>query len=226
MLCLQILIAVMHTEEMSARVLYLTEELLTINPAHYTAWQYRRKCLVHLNESLEAELRFMDEFCGDNPKNYQIWYHRRSLVCLIGEASVQGELEFTERVFEGDSKNYHAWAHRQFLVRRFNRWDGELALVDSCLEADVRNNSAWNHVREHTFAITQLVNMYLHACVLVAAMACAVRSIRAPRGRGPDSNSKRDRVRVSQGVPREEQRERVGIHARHSQRLSCRLPLS
>lgn len=89
------------------------------NPAHYTAWEFRRKCLKALKKDLVAELRFI-EVCTttpyrtttqhtharththtcvcalfaqgiayDSPKNYQIWYHRRAVVELLGDPSAE-----------------------------------------------------------------------------------------------------------------------------------------
>lgn len=142
---LQIFFTILHLNEKSDRVLELTLKILTINPAHFTVWQYRRECLLALGKDLQEELYFIDEFAGDNPKNYQIWYHRRALVTLIGPSSVEAELAFTENVFHEDAKNYHAWAHRLFLVTAFNKYDDELDLISVLLEADPRNNSAWNH---------------------------------------------------------------------------------
>jgi len=136
--------AVMVLNELSPRVLYLTEQLLDLNPASYTVWQYRRACLVALNSNLDDELNFMDAFASENPKNYQIWHHRRSVVELLGNGS--RELAFTETVFDADAKNYHAWAHRQWVIKTFGLWENELAFVDSMIQKDIRNNSAWNQV--------------------------------------------------------------------------------
>lgn len=135
--------AVLRIREFSERVLSLTEELLYMNAANYTVWQYRRECIKHLGKDYQEEFAFMDKFAKDNPKNYQIWYHRRAITELSGDAS--RELSFVNRVFELDAKNYHAWAHRQWVVKTFALWEGELEAVDSLLDADVRNNSAWNH---------------------------------------------------------------------------------
>jgi protein farnesyltransferase/geranylgeranyltransferase type-1 subunit alpha len=136
--------AIINKKEYSKRALQLTYELIEINPASYTVWQYRRECLRALKANLYDELEFMDSFASDNPKNYQIWFHRRAVVDLLGDASQ--ELAFTEEVFEGDAKNYHAWAHRQYIVKKYDLWSGELHFIDQMIEKDLRNNSAWNHV--------------------------------------------------------------------------------
>ena len=135
--------AVLRSSEKSARVLRLTEQLLNMNAANYTVWQYRRDVLASLDVPIQEELDFMDRFAEMNPKNYQIWFHRRAITERSGDAS--RELVFVDRVFGHDAKNYHAWAHRQWVVKTFGMWEGELAATERLLEVDVRNNSAWNH---------------------------------------------------------------------------------
>eukprot|EP01040_Poterioochromonas_malhamensis_P007967 gene7967-8611_t len=133
---------ILAVNELSHRVLQLTEELIEINPASYTVWQYRRSCLKALNTNLYEELDYLDNFAEENPKNYQLWYHRRAIIELLKDPS--RELSFTETVFEIDAKNYHAWCHRQWVLKTFHLFDQELFFIDKCLEKDIRNNSAWN----------------------------------------------------------------------------------
>jgi protein farnesyltransferase/geranylgeranyltransferase type-1 subunit alpha len=134
--------AVVFSGERSKRVLRLTEDLLELNAANYTVWQYRRDCLKETAADLMKEVKYMDDFADENPKNYQIWFHRRAVVELLGNGSQ--EKAFTERVFELDAKNYHAWAHRQWAISKFGLWEGEIAFVETLIEQDLRNNSAWN----------------------------------------------------------------------------------
>ena len=139
--------AILKSGELSERSLLLTAAVIDGNPANYTAWHLRRRCLVALGKPLGPEIDFTSRAGGDNPKNYQIWFHRRScLDQLEGETSsaAASELEYVGRVIEDDSKNYHAWSHRQHIVSKFDLWDGELAFVTAAIEADIRNNSAWN----------------------------------------------------------------------------------
>lgn len=143
--------AVVCKQEMSERALSLTEELLNLNPASYTFWQYRRQLLLALKSDLNKEMDFLDIFALENPKNYQIWQHRRHIAELVGDG--KRELLFTQQVFVEDSKNYHAWAHRQWVLKRFNLWGTELSYVEQCLDLDIRNNSAWNQVSS-LFCIT------------------------------------------------------------------------
>ncbi|KAF7194786.1 Protein farnesyltransferase/geranylgeranyltransferase type-1 subunit alpha [Pseudocercospora fuligena] len=154
--------ACMAADEASPRVLDLTEDLIDMNPAHYTVWLYRAKVLIKVSEErgdllggLKGELEWLNEIALSHQKNYQIWHHRNMLVDKIkevggeGAVDVRAEQEFVERMFGLDAKNYHVWSYRQWLVKRFNLWDeskfGELEFTERMLKKDVRNNSAWNH---------------------------------------------------------------------------------
>lgn len=137
--------AIMALTEHSPRVLTLTEDLISLNPAHYTVWLYRAKTLFVLNYDLRKELAWLNETALAHQKNYQIWHHRNLIVDKLDD--VTGEQDFVEQMFEADGKNYHVWSYRQWLVRRFNLWEGhgELEFTERMLAKDIRNNSAWNH---------------------------------------------------------------------------------
>ncbi|KAF2212549.1 hypothetical protein CERZMDRAFT_84224 [Cercospora zeae-maydis SCOH1-5] len=137
--------AIMAQTEHSPRVLTLTEDLISLNPAHYTVWLYRAKTLFELNYDLRKELEWLNEKALAHQKNYQIWHHRNLIVDKLD--TVEGEQDFVEQMFEADGKNYHVWSYRQWLVRRFDLWEGkgELEFTERMLAKDVRNNSAWNH---------------------------------------------------------------------------------
>lgn len=134
--------AVMKIDERSERALQLTQDALSLNPANYTVWHYRREILKSLDKDLNDELNFIGHVIKGQQKNYQVWYHRGIIVGWLGDASK--ELEFTAKMLRNDSKNYHAWQHRQSVIRGFNLWEGELNFVNMLLEEDMRNNSAWN----------------------------------------------------------------------------------
>lgn len=134
--------ACLKAGEYSQRVITLTSDLLDLNAANYTVWQYRRQCLINIKANLEEELNYIDDFADDNPKNYQIWFHRRAIAERVGSPS--REIEFCNKVLDADAKNYHAWAHRQWVLKTYNCWEGELAYVTALIEDDMRNNSAWN----------------------------------------------------------------------------------
>lgn len=137
--------AILKSNEKSERALKLTERALAFNAANYTAWTFRRQCLVALKADLTKELVWSADLALATPKNYQLWHHRRELVSITGDSS--HELELVRKVLEaeGDAKNYHAWSHRQWVLSKFGMWDDELTYIDLLLAEDVRNNSAWNH---------------------------------------------------------------------------------
>jgi len=131
--------------EISERSLRLTKEALKMNPANYTAWFFRRQCLMKLRSKseLKSELNFIESISGENPKNYQIWYHRRRIVEELNDPS--RELAFTAKILcNADGKNYHAWSHRQWVIKTFKLWKGEMEFTQKLLTEDIRNNSAWN----------------------------------------------------------------------------------
>ena len=70
--------AVLQSGELSERVLALTEDAIDLNPANYTVWHLRRRCIKALGKPLEAELAYVQMCAEDSPKNYQIWCARRT----------------------------------------------------------------------------------------------------------------------------------------------------
>ncbi|KAI0676315.1 protein prenylyltransferase [Trametes maxima] len=141
---------VVKTGELSPRVLKLTERIIRMNPAHYTAWQHRYKTLIALKADLEDELRLMDDIAKQFLKTYQVWHHRRLLLTALNSVDVAVlELEFLRDVLADDTKNYHTWSYRQWILAHFNNearlWARERAYAEALLEEDVRNNSAWHH---------------------------------------------------------------------------------
>lgn len=97
---------IVKTGETSERVLELTERIIRMNPAHYSAWcvplaaqkcpshppkpyagrQYRYRTLIALDAPLDAELRLMDAIAVNNMKTYQVWHHRRLLITQLTSA--------------------------------------------------------------------------------------------------------------------------------------------
>ncbi|KZV75889.1 protein prenylyltransferase [Peniophora sp. CONT] len=137
---------VLASGELSPRVLALTERVIRLNPAHYTAWQLRYKTLLAIDASLPDELVVTNELSIKHLKTYQVWHHRRLLLTKLNDPT--NELPFVAKVLETDHKNYHTWSHRQWVLAHFDRpdlWEGELPFIEKMLEEDVRNNSAWHH---------------------------------------------------------------------------------
>ncbi|KAI0773963.1 protein prenylyltransferase [Fomes fomentarius] len=141
---------ILKTGETSLRVLKLTERIIRMNPAHYTAWQHRYKTVIALKLPLDEELQHMDDIAITFLKTYQVWHHRRLLLTALNSVDAAArELEFLKAVIRSDSKNYHTWSYRQWILVHFNDeprlWAGERAYAEDLLEEDVRNNSAWHH---------------------------------------------------------------------------------
>jgi protein farnesyltransferase/geranylgeranyltransferase type-1 subunit alpha len=125
---------VLRRDERSARALQITTDTISLNPANYTAWHFRRLCLEHLQQDLAPELHFLSECANENPKNYQLWQHRRWIVTKLQHP--QQELEHTRDILNLDQKNYHAWAHRQWAVKTFNLWDEQLEFAHTLISED------------------------------------------------------------------------------------------
>ncbi|KAJ9220678.1 hypothetical protein DTO027B5_2205 [Paecilomyces variotii] len=141
--------AVMAANELSERALKLTEDIISMNPAHYTVWLYRAKILFALDKSLDDEFAWLNRVSLKYLKNYQIWHHRQIIMSSKKHFPTlpAAEPDFLMDMFAQDSKNYHVWTYRHWLVRHFNLWDSprEIRDVETLIEQDVRNNSAWNH---------------------------------------------------------------------------------
>lgn len=70
--------ALMQANEYSERALTLTRDIILMNPAHYTVWGYRAKCLFEIQDGkkeqrLREEVLWLNEVAERNLKNYQIW---------------------------------------------------------------------------------------------------------------------------------------------------------
>ncbi|KAL2857190.1 hypothetical protein BJY01DRAFT_159556 [Aspergillus pseudoustus] len=141
--------AVMAANEMSERALKLTEDIISMNPAHYTVWIYRARIIFALEKDLLEELNWLNGVSLKYLKNYQIWHHRQVIMSSRDHFPTipPKEMDFLMEMFAQDSKNYHVWTYRHWLVRHFELWDSprEIADINSLLNSDVRNNSAWNH---------------------------------------------------------------------------------
>lgn len=89
--------AVYKAGEVSERALALTEAVIDLNAANYTAWQYRRTLVKALGKDLREELAFVSAMIEVNIKNYQVSAHARApgshfincfivfLVCMFKE---------------------------------------------------------------------------------------------------------------------------------------------
>eukprot|EP00920_Eleutheroschizon_duboscqi_P028502 GHVT01069430.1.p1 GENE.GHVT01069430.1~~GHVT01069430.1.p1 ORF type:complete len:334 (-),score=30.15 GHVT01069430.1:234-1235(-) len=133
---------VQAVSELSARALQLTDEVIHFNSADYTAWYYRRRCLLALNSDLLEELEYVRTWTLESTKNYQVWYHRRWILEQLNDSC--DELSSIEPILDDESKNYNAWAHRTWLVRRFRLpLQPEMLFSLRMIQRDFQNNSAW-----------------------------------------------------------------------------------
>ena len=64
-------------------------QVIDLNSADYTAWAWRWKCILALDQDLESEVPFMNHVATTNPKNYQLWNHRRRFAFKRGAAQAQ-----------------------------------------------------------------------------------------------------------------------------------------
>jgi len=173
--------AILHRDERSERSYQLTNEVIKLNPANYTAWYFRRLVIEAINADLKKELEFVSSVGNDNPKNYQIWYHRKTIVEKSKDFS--HELEFTAGQIEEDNKNYHAWAYRQWVVETLQAWDSELVYIDTLMADDFRNNSAWN---QRYFVITRKNTQQIQSAILEREINYALSYIKkAPNNQSP-----------------------------------------
>lgn len=146
----------MAKKEHSPRTLRLTENIISMNPAHYTVWLYRFSIVRALRIPIPEEIEWLNQVSLENLKNYQIWHHRRLLldhyypeIASDPEAKARlarAEQDFLAQILAEDTKNYHVWSYRQYLVPKLGVFgESEVRAAEALIDEDVRNNSAWSH---------------------------------------------------------------------------------
>ncbi|ANB11958.1 bifunctional protein farnesyltransferase/protein geranylgeranyltransferase [Sugiyamaella lignohabitans] len=137
---MNLLRGVMAVEEYSERALALTAEVIEMNPAHYTVWEYRSRILKSIGKDIVPKDKrlvpdgdedfdivdfadWLNATSLDNPKNYQVWNYRQLLEPVRSDNPESKifylmELELVRDVISDDTKNFHAWSHLKWVVNR------------------------------------------------------------------------------------------------------------
>lgn len=89
--------AVMAINEASERVLALTEDVIGMNPAHYTVWGFRMRSLRKLWGMGHGGERKVEEEMDEEERERRV------------TAGVERELEWLEEISERNLKNYQIW---------------------------------------------------------------------------------------------------------------------
>ncbi len=88
---------------MDRRILDVSDQVISFNGAHYTAWHARRQYLVTGDQAaLYRELEYVGTMAERNEKNYQVWHHRRVVAEVLGD--ITGELPFVDKILMLDAK--------------------------------------------------------------------------------------------------------------------------
>ncbi|CAI2374217.1 unnamed protein product [Moneuplotes crassus] len=137
--------ALLNSNEISRRMLELTQVVIKVNYGCYTAWYIRRKCLdeIGTEEDWQNEIKYLNKIGIALEKNYQIWHHRRCIVQKLNDPS--NEKQFMEGILKSDDKNYHAWSYRIWFIKYFNLFDGEMEFIEKMIQDNPVNNSAWSY---------------------------------------------------------------------------------
>lgn len=107
--------ALMAKDEVSERALALTEDLISMNPAHYTVWIYRMRVLRDLwKKSSNADEG--DESEVSTPDSLEAQAEQHIVIDDYLWANVQSELRWLDELSFRNLKNYQIWHHRQSLV--------------------------------------------------------------------------------------------------------------
>ena len=134
--------AVLEKKEISKRALEITEKVIKILPAHYTAWWYKYYILENLGFDFNFELEYLNNLIKVAPKSYQAWHYRQWI--LKKAIEIPNEFLFLMEIFNIDSKNFHAWSYSIWYANEFNKHEEIYELSLKQIEIDLRNNSAWN----------------------------------------------------------------------------------
>lgn len=145
--------ALMAANEFSERALALTEDIIGMNPAHYTVWNYRFRIL---------KVLWGVDSIGDNSATHEKTDARTREQAIV--EGVEEERKWLENVSERNLKNYQIWyvlLHRSckdYVLTIYNRHhrtslinllpampDSEPKFLGQILSLDTKNYHVWSY---------------------------------------------------------------------------------
>lgn len=109
--------AVMAENEVSERALAMTEDLISMNPAHYTVWIFRMQILKGLWSASEqgpnSNTRIVEI---EETQNQKPPLESEAKIDELLWSNLQAELKWLDEVSFRNLKNYQIWHHRQGLA--------------------------------------------------------------------------------------------------------------
>lgn len=144
-------------------------ELLDWNPELYTAWNYRKRLILHYvfrdelkldeqtkHEFLTNELAFVLKMLKRFPKSYWIWNHRIWCLKLDTLSNWDVELGLVEKFLQVDARNFHVWAYRRLIIQLMKIDENvkvvneeidldEFKFTTKLINRDISNYSAWHN---------------------------------------------------------------------------------
>lgn len=130
--------------------LKLCEKILSINPEYNTIWNFRRQCILAIEECVEVaslkELEVTESALRKNPKSYVAWHHRRWALEKSPSTDWNKELELCTKFLSMDARNFHCWDHRRFVVPFSDATTRqEFTYTTSLINDNFSNYSAWHY---------------------------------------------------------------------------------
>jgi protein farnesyltransferase/geranylgeranyltransferase type-1 subunit alpha len=138
--------AVMAKNEMSERVLELTEDIIQMNPAHYTVWyvvlaQSRRVSRIVKEWNRLAYIGIIIDVATDMFK-FRLY---RARVLFTLNAPLRTEIEWLNPTSLRHQKNYQIWHHRQTIIDRLDDPTGEQEFISQMFALDSKNYHVWSY---------------------------------------------------------------------------------
>ncbi|KAJ3037602.1 hypothetical protein HDV00_001490 [Rhizophlyctis rosea] len=149
--------------ELDEEALKLTATVLSINPEHYTVWNFRREILLHLFEGLDEatkqarckqELKLVDQALLTNPKSYWLWNHRRWTLESSPQPDWARELKLVDMLLDKDARNFHGWKYRRDVIAQLpdRTPKDEFDFSTAKIHQNFSNYSAWHYRSKQLFA--------------------------------------------------------------------------